>query len=117
MTIIIKNHRFLFWPFGTLRAHHLGRRVLRALARTQHNRFESRTGAMDAEGRALYRDAKGSDGNDETHDEEDSAGRARSRTVRGACMHDGRMRQWRRRAERIGRRCRRQQIDLRIPED
>ena len=50
---IQKNHRFLFWPFGTLRAHHLGRRVLRALSRTQHNRFESRTGAMDTEGRAL----------------------------------------------------------------
>ena len=47
------NLRFPFWPFGTLRAHHLGRRVLRALARTQHNRLESRTGAMDAEGRAL----------------------------------------------------------------
>ena len=73
---------------------------------------------MDAEGRAAFdRDAKGSDGNDETHDEEDSAGRARSRTVRGACMHDGRMRRWRRRAGRIGWRCRRQQIGLRIPED
>ena len=24
------NLRFPFWPFGTLRAHHLGRRALRA---------------------------------------------------------------------------------------
>ena len=112
------NHRFPFWPFGTLRTRHLGRRVLRAHRRTQHNRLGSRTGAMDAEGRAAFdRDAKGSDGNDETHNEEDSAGRTRSRTVRGACMHDGRMRRWWRRAGRIWRRCCRQQIGLRIPED
>ena len=90
----------------------------RASWRTQHNRFESRTGAIGAEGRAAFdRDAKGSDGNDEAHDEEDSAERARSRTVRSACMHDGRMRRWRRRAGRNGRRCRRQQIGLRITED
>lgn len=47
-------------------------------------------------GEHFYRDAKGSDGNDETHDEEDSAGRARSCIVRGACMHHGGMRRWRR---------------------
>lgn len=58
---------------------------------------------MDAEGRAAFDcNAKGSDGDDETHDEEDSAGRARSRTVRGACMHHGGMRRWWRRAGRIG---------------
>ncbi len=76
-----------------------GPQSTRACWRTQHNRFESRTGAMDAEGRAAFDcDAKGSDGNDETHDEEDSAGRARSCIVRGACMHHGGMRRWRRRA-------------------